>query len=156
MEFFTTSSGNTYFVFLPLKQEENSKTPHANLPAILFKDISSARVLEEVIIPSRLVLEIKKQWVKIPFILIQVLLTRWNIIMKGWTSFRWKRKQIPYANTYIWNLERQYWCTFLQGAASILTSELVLLVCEFYLNGITQSVLFYIQVLLVNMCIYFC
>uniref|UniRef100_A0AC11D8Z6 Coiled-coil domain containing 180 n=1 Tax=Ovis aries TaxID=9940 RepID=A0AC11D8Z6_SHEEP len=61
MEFFTTSSGNTYFVFLPLKQEENSKTPHANLPAILFKDISSARVLEEVIIPSRLVLEIKKQ-----------------------------------------------------------------------------------------------
>lgn len=61
MEFFTTSSGNTYFVFLPLKQEENSKTPHSNLPATLFKDISSARVLEEVIIPSRLVLEIKKQ-----------------------------------------------------------------------------------------------
>ena len=70
MEFFTTSSGNTYFVFLPLKQEENSKTPHSNLPAIFFKDISNARVLEEVIIPSRLVLEIKKQWVKIPFILI--------------------------------------------------------------------------------------
>ncbi|CAM9821291.1 unnamed protein product [Rangifer tarandus platyrhynchus] len=61
MEFFTTSSGNTFFVFLPLKQEENSKTPHSNLPAIFFKDSSSARVLEEVIIPSRLVLEIKKQ-----------------------------------------------------------------------------------------------
>ncbi|XP_065734855.1 LOW QUALITY PROTEIN: coiled-coil domain-containing protein 180 [Phocoena phocoena] len=61
MESFTTSSGNTYFVFLPLEQEESSKRPHSNLFAILFNDTSSAKVLEQVIIPSRLVLEIKKQ-----------------------------------------------------------------------------------------------
>ncbi|XP_007472334.1 PREDICTED: LOW QUALITY PROTEIN: coiled-coil domain containing 180, partial [Lipotes vexillifer] len=61
MESFTTSSGNTYFVFLPLEQEESSKRPHSNLSAILFNDTSSAKVLEQVIIPSRLVLEIKKQ-----------------------------------------------------------------------------------------------
>lgn len=70
MESFTTSSGTTYFVFLPLEQEESSKRPHSNLSAILFNDTSSAKVLEQVIIPSRLVLEIKKQWVKNPFILI--------------------------------------------------------------------------------------
>ncbi|XP_060009367.1 coiled-coil domain-containing protein 180 isoform X2 [Lagenorhynchus albirostris] len=61
MESFTTSSGTTYFVFLPLEQEESSKRPHSNLSAILFNDTSSAKVLEQVIIPSRLVLEIKKQ-----------------------------------------------------------------------------------------------
>ncbi|XP_033287048.1 coiled-coil domain-containing protein 180 isoform X6 [Orcinus orca] len=61
MESFTTSSGSTYFVFLPLEQEESSKRPHSNLSAILFNDTSSAKVLEQVIIPSRLVLEIKKQ-----------------------------------------------------------------------------------------------
>ncbi|KAM9082498.1 coiled-coil domain-containing protein 180 isoform 4-T7 [Megaptera novaeangliae] len=61
MESFTTSSGNTYFVFLPLEQEESSKRPHSNVSAILFNDSSSAKVLEQVIIPSRLVLEIKKQ-----------------------------------------------------------------------------------------------
>ncbi|XP_029058159.1 coiled-coil domain-containing protein 180 isoform X5 [Monodon monoceros] len=61
MESFTTSSGNTYFVFLPLEQEESSKRPHSNLSAILFNDTSSAKVLEQMIIPSRLVLEIKKQ-----------------------------------------------------------------------------------------------
>ncbi|XP_054943062.1 coiled-coil domain-containing protein 180 isoform X2 [Physeter macrocephalus] len=60
-ESFTTSSGSTYFVFLPLEQEESSKRPHSNLSAILFNDTSSAKVLEQVIIPSRLVLEIKKQ-----------------------------------------------------------------------------------------------
>ncbi|XP_059957228.1 LOW QUALITY PROTEIN: coiled-coil domain-containing protein 180 [Mesoplodon densirostris] len=60
MESFTTSSGNTYFVFLPLEKEESSKRPHSNLSAILFNDTSSANVLEQVIILSRLVLEIKK------------------------------------------------------------------------------------------------
>ncbi|XP_027472751.1 coiled-coil domain-containing protein 180 isoform X1 [Zalophus californianus] len=62
MESFTTSSGHTYFVFLTLEQQEKScKKPHSNLSTILINDISSANFLEQVIIPSRLVLQIKKQ-----------------------------------------------------------------------------------------------
>ena len=62
MESFTTSSGNTYFVFLPLEQEEEScKRPQSNLSAVLINDTSNAKFLEQVIIPSRLVSEIKKQ-----------------------------------------------------------------------------------------------
>lgn len=70
MEFFTTSSGNTYFVFLPLEQEESITKPHCSFSTVLLNDASGAKVLEQVIIPSRLILEIKKQWVKNPFILI--------------------------------------------------------------------------------------
>uniref|UniRef100_A0A8C9M4B5 Coiled-coil domain containing 180 n=1 Tax=Panthera tigris altaica TaxID=74533 RepID=A0A8C9M4B5_PANTA len=62
MESFTTSSGHTYFVFLPLEQEEESfKRPTSNLSTILINDTSSANLLDQVIIPSRLVLGIKKQ-----------------------------------------------------------------------------------------------
>uniref|UniRef100_A0A9L0JS22 DUF4455 domain-containing protein n=2 Tax=Equus TaxID=9789 RepID=A0A9L0JS22_EQUAS len=62
MESFTTSSGNTYFVFLPLEQEEEScKRPQSNLSAVLINHTSNAKFLEKVIIPSRLVSEIKKQ-----------------------------------------------------------------------------------------------
>ncbi|XP_044937536.1 coiled-coil domain-containing protein 180 isoform X3 [Mustela putorius furo] len=62
MESFTTSSGHTYFVFLTLEQQEEScKKPYSNLSTILVNDISSASFLEQVIIPSRLVLQIKKQ-----------------------------------------------------------------------------------------------
>uniref|UniRef100_F6PSJ0 DUF4455 domain-containing protein n=1 Tax=Equus caballus TaxID=9796 RepID=F6PSJ0_HORSE len=62
MESFTTSSGNTYFVFLPLEQEEEScKRPQSNLSAVLINHTSNAKFLEQVIIPSRLVSEIKKQ-----------------------------------------------------------------------------------------------
>ncbi|XP_070107225.1 coiled-coil domain-containing protein 180 isoform X2 [Equus caballus] len=62
IESFTTSSGNTYFVFLPLEQEEEScKRPQSNLSAVLINDTSNAKFLEQVIIPSRLVSEIKKQ-----------------------------------------------------------------------------------------------
>uniref|UniRef100_A0A8C3X0U9 Coiled-coil domain containing 180 n=1 Tax=Catagonus wagneri TaxID=51154 RepID=A0A8C3X0U9_9CETA len=61
MEFFTTSSGNTYFVFLPLEQEESIAKPHSNSSTFLFNDTSSAKVLEQVVLPSRLILEIKKQ-----------------------------------------------------------------------------------------------
>ncbi|GAB5579936.1 coiled-coil domain-containing protein 180 isoform X1 [Prionailurus iriomotensis] len=62
MESFTTSSGHTYFVFLPLEQEEESfKRPNSNLSTILINDTSSANLLDQVIIPSRLVLGIKKQ-----------------------------------------------------------------------------------------------
>ncbi|XP_045878629.1 coiled-coil domain-containing protein 180 isoform X2 [Meles meles] len=62
MESFSTSSGHTYFVFLTLEQQEEScKKPYFNLSTILVNDISSASFLEQVIIPSRLVLQIKKQ-----------------------------------------------------------------------------------------------
>uniref|UniRef100_A0A8D1ILE9 Coiled-coil domain containing 180 n=1 Tax=Sus scrofa TaxID=9823 RepID=A0A8D1ILE9_PIG len=61
MEFFTTSSGNTYFVFLPLEQEESITKPHCSFSTVLLNDASGAKVLEQVIIPSRLILEIKKQ-----------------------------------------------------------------------------------------------
>ncbi|XP_037653212.1 coiled-coil domain-containing protein 180 isoform X3 [Choloepus didactylus] len=62
MESFTTSSGNTYFVFLPLEvKEEGCKRSHSNLSAMLIDDTSDTKFLEQVIIPSSLVLEIKKQ-----------------------------------------------------------------------------------------------
>ncbi|XP_077768740.1 coiled-coil domain-containing protein 180 isoform X1 [Canis aureus] len=62
MESFTTSSGHTYFVFLTLEQEEEScKWSHSNLSTILINDMSNANFLEQVIIPPRLVLQIKKQ-----------------------------------------------------------------------------------------------
>ncbi|XP_048972249.1 coiled-coil domain-containing protein 180 isoform X2 [Canis lupus dingo] len=62
MESFTTSSGHTYFVFLTLEQEEEScKWSHSNLSTILINDMSNANFLEQVIIPPRLVLQIKRQ-----------------------------------------------------------------------------------------------
>ncbi|XP_070287224.1 coiled-coil domain-containing protein 180 isoform X3 [Myotis yumanensis] len=62
MESFTVSSGNTYFVFMPLEQEEEGiKGSHSNLSDILLSDTSNARLLEQVLIPSRLVVEVKKQ-----------------------------------------------------------------------------------------------
>ncbi|XP_039712072.1 coiled-coil domain-containing protein 180 [Pteropus medius] len=61
MESFTTSSGNTYFVFLPLEHEEERKRPQFELSSILINDTSSATFLEQAIIPPTLVLEIKKQ-----------------------------------------------------------------------------------------------
>ncbi|XP_054440931.1 LOW QUALITY PROTEIN: coiled-coil domain-containing protein 180 [Pteronotus mesoamericanus] len=61
MESFTVSSGNTYFVFLPLEQEEEDcEKPQSNLSATLL-NTSNAKLLEQVIIPSTLVTEIKKQ-----------------------------------------------------------------------------------------------
>ncbi|XP_077003707.1 coiled-coil domain-containing protein 180 isoform X2 [Tamandua tetradactyla] len=61
MESFTTSSGNTYYVFLPLEEEESCKRPHSNLSTMLTQDTSNVKFLEQVIIPSSLVSEIKKQ-----------------------------------------------------------------------------------------------
>ncbi|EPQ10416.1 hypothetical protein D623_10019338 [Myotis brandtii] len=61
MESFTVSSGNTYFVFMPLEQEEEDiEGSHSNLSDIL-NDTSNAKLLEQVLIPSRLVAEVKKQ-----------------------------------------------------------------------------------------------
>ncbi|XP_013368704.1 PREDICTED: coiled-coil domain-containing protein 180 isoform X2 [Chinchilla lanigera] len=61
MESFTTSSGNTYFVLVSLEKEESCKRPHSNCSAILMNNTSSTKFIEQVIIPSGLVLEIKKQ-----------------------------------------------------------------------------------------------
>ncbi|XP_036891766.1 coiled-coil domain-containing protein 180 isoform X2 [Sturnira hondurensis] len=62
MESFTVSSGNTYFVFLPLEQEEeDGERPHSSLSTTLIDGTSNASFLEQVIIPSALVLEIKRQ-----------------------------------------------------------------------------------------------
>ncbi|XP_053512070.1 coiled-coil domain-containing protein 180 isoform X2 [Artibeus jamaicensis] len=62
MESFTVSSGNTYFVFLPLEpDEEDGERPHSSLSVTLADDTSNASFLEQVIIPSALVSEIKRQ-----------------------------------------------------------------------------------------------
>ncbi|XP_023561251.1 coiled-coil domain-containing protein 180 [Octodon degus] len=61
MESFTTSSGNTYFVLLSLENEESCKRPPSNCSAILINKASSNKFIEQVIIPSGLILEIKKQ-----------------------------------------------------------------------------------------------
>ncbi|XP_074251170.1 coiled-coil domain-containing protein 180 isoform X2 [Saimiri boliviensis] len=61
MESFTTSSGNTYFVFIPLEEEEHCRKSHSIFSAMFIDDTSSAKFIEQVTIPSRLILEIKKQ-----------------------------------------------------------------------------------------------
>ncbi|XP_023421292.1 coiled-coil domain-containing protein 180 [Cavia porcellus] len=60
MESFTTSSGNTYFVLLSLEKEESCRRPHSDYSAALI-NTSCTKFIEQVIIPSELVLEIKKQ-----------------------------------------------------------------------------------------------
>uniref|UniRef100_A0A2K6GB33 Coiled-coil domain containing 180 n=1 Tax=Propithecus coquereli TaxID=379532 RepID=A0A2K6GB33_PROCO len=61
MESFKTSSGNIYFVFLPLEEEERFKKPHSSFSAMLLDNTSSAKYIEQVIIPAKLILEIKKE-----------------------------------------------------------------------------------------------
>uniref|UniRef100_F6UYN7 Coiled-coil domain containing 180 n=1 Tax=Macaca mulatta TaxID=9544 RepID=F6UYN7_MACMU len=61
MESFTISSGNTYFVFVPLEEEEHCRKSHSTFSAMFISDTSSAKFIEQVTIPSRLILEIKKQ-----------------------------------------------------------------------------------------------
>uniref|UniRef100_A0A2K5JC45 DUF4455 domain-containing protein n=1 Tax=Colobus angolensis palliatus TaxID=336983 RepID=A0A2K5JC45_COLAP len=61
MESFTISSGNTYFVFVPLEEEEHCRKSHSTFSATFISDTSSAKFIEQVTITSRLILEIKKQ-----------------------------------------------------------------------------------------------
>ncbi|XP_069332709.1 coiled-coil domain-containing protein 180 [Eulemur rufifrons] len=61
MESFTTSSGNIYYVFLPLEEEKRFRKPHSCFSAMLIDNTSSAKYIEQVIIPSELILEIKKR-----------------------------------------------------------------------------------------------
>ncbi|KAM9206500.1 coiled-coil domain-containing protein 180 [Dugong dugon] len=61
MESFTTSSGNTYFVFLPMEGKESFGRPRSYPSATLTKDACDAKFLQHVIIPSSLLSEIKKR-----------------------------------------------------------------------------------------------
>ncbi|XP_006887023.1 PREDICTED: coiled-coil domain-containing protein 180 [Elephantulus edwardii] len=61
MEFFTTSSGNTYFVFLSLEEQDCFRRTHSSLSSILTKDISDTKFLQHVLIPCHTLSEIKKQ-----------------------------------------------------------------------------------------------
>ncbi|KAM9642245.1 coiled-coil domain-containing protein 180 [Trichechus inunguis] len=61
MESFTTSSGNTYFVFLPMEEKESCRRPRSYPSATLTKDACDAKFLQHVIIPSSLLSEIKKR-----------------------------------------------------------------------------------------------
>uniref|UniRef100_A0A8C6QA45 Coiled-coil domain containing 180 n=1 Tax=Nannospalax galili TaxID=1026970 RepID=A0A8C6QA45_NANGA len=61
MEFFTTTSGNTYFAFLSLEEEQKMhRRPHLHF-AVLLHDPFSAKYIEQVIIPQKLILKVKKQ-----------------------------------------------------------------------------------------------
>ncbi|XP_075415622.1 coiled-coil domain-containing protein 180 [Tenrec ecaudatus] len=61
MESFTTSSGNTYFVFLPLEEEQCFRRAHSYPSAMLSEELGDTRFLEHVIIPPSLLAELKKQ-----------------------------------------------------------------------------------------------
>ncbi|XP_045152463.1 coiled-coil domain-containing protein 180 [Echinops telfairi] len=61
MESFTTSSGNTYFVFFPLEEEECFWRPHSYPSAMFSEDLGDTRFLEHVVLPSSLLAEMKKQ-----------------------------------------------------------------------------------------------
>ncbi|XP_047380081.1 coiled-coil domain-containing protein 180 isoform X1 [Sciurus carolinensis] len=63
MESFTTSSGNTYFVFVSLEEEEEEgcRRPHSAFSTPCLDNASCNEFTERVIVPSMLILEIKKQ-----------------------------------------------------------------------------------------------
>ncbi|XP_069866287.1 coiled-coil domain-containing protein 180 isoform X1 [Dipodomys merriami] len=62
LQSFTTSSGNTYFVYVSLEEEEKkSKTLHSTFPVTYFSTPFTTKFTEHVILPSELILKIKKQ-----------------------------------------------------------------------------------------------
>ncbi|XP_033615019.1 coiled-coil domain-containing protein 180 isoform X5 [Fukomys damarensis] len=88
MESFTTSSGNTYFVLLSLEKEERSRRPDFNFSAALINNTPSTKFIEQVTIPSRLVLEIKKQLVILSSTLHRELLSYVDVTQVSLRSFR--------------------------------------------------------------------
>nr|XP_054376300.1 coiled-coil domain-containing protein 180 isoform X12 [Pongo abelii] len=88
MESFTISSGNTYFVFVPLEEEEHCRKSHSTFSAMFINDTSSAKFIEQVTIPSRLILEIKKQLVTLSNTLHQELLSYVDVTQVSLRSFR--------------------------------------------------------------------
>ena len=80
--------------------------------------------LKQVVILSRLVSEIKKQWVESPFIPLlwsQVLLTRWNIITRDWANFSWKQRKYVYLRLWMKNTVKklEMFRNYLQLARSL-------------------------------------
>ncbi|XP_057647171.1 coiled-coil domain-containing protein 180 [Chionomys nivalis] len=60
MEFFTTASGNTYFAFLSVEDEEKIHTRPHSYHAVLFHDPFSTKYIEQVTIPHKLIVKVKK------------------------------------------------------------------------------------------------
>lgn len=60
MEFFTTASGNTYFAFLSVEDEQQIHSrPHSH-HTVLFHDSFSTKYTEQVAIPQDLILKVKR------------------------------------------------------------------------------------------------
>ena len=60
MEFFTTASGNTYFAFLSVEYEEKIHTRPHSYHTVLFNDPFSTKYIEQVTIPRKLIVKVKK------------------------------------------------------------------------------------------------
>ncbi|XP_040594831.1 coiled-coil domain-containing protein 180 isoform X2 [Mesocricetus auratus] len=61
MEFFTTASGNTYFAFLSVEDEQKIHTRPYSYQAVLFHDTFSTKYIEPVTIPNKLIVKVKKR-----------------------------------------------------------------------------------------------
>ncbi|CAO2580667.1 Coiled-coil domain-containing protein 180 [Lemmus lemmus] len=60
MEFFTTASGNTYFAFLSVEDEEKIHTRPHSYHTVLFHDSFSTKYIEQVAISHKLIVKVKK------------------------------------------------------------------------------------------------
>lgn len=63
-DFFTTTSGNTYFAFLSVEDEQRVHTRPPSYQVVLFHDPFSTKYIEQVIIPNKLIVKVKKRWVE--------------------------------------------------------------------------------------------
>ena len=85
-----------------------------SLSQLLINATTYDNFLKQVVILSRLLSELKKQWVESPFIPVlwsQVLLTRWNIITSDWTHFSWKQRKYVYLRLRMKNTVKNRKCS---------------------------------------------
>ncbi|XP_036034437.1 coiled-coil domain-containing protein 180 [Onychomys torridus] len=61
MEFFTTASGNTYFAFLSVEDEQKIHTRPHSYHIMLFHDAFSTKYVEQVTVPHKLIVTVKKR-----------------------------------------------------------------------------------------------
>lgn len=61
MEFFTTASGNTYFAFLSVEDEQRIHTRPNSYHVVLFHDAFSTKYVEQVTVPHKLIVKVKKR-----------------------------------------------------------------------------------------------
>lgn len=61
MEFFTTASGNTYFAFLSVEDEQQIHSRPHSQHTVFFHDSFSNKYIEKVAVPDKLILKIKKR-----------------------------------------------------------------------------------------------